>query len=225
MLKRAAVIAHLNRAGLSLGVAGRIVYAAPYLENLEFQVVDPWEVYCDAPPEFSPGEGLKIIRPVPDRRTWFHPAHAPAPFRTDYFLYIVNSRFVMLGADKPSSPYGELTPDLTDFIWWERGMFDVNRERSLRNGEMRVSVKGWHDHAKPPFGTFESTADPKTTRFTVKKFSEEDEAAAREASETAVSKLSINASLALRIALRRLLCIEPSQDVPVPHEQRGGPPP
>jgi hypothetical protein len=208
MLKRAAIIAPLNRAGLSLGVAGRVVYAAMMLENLVFDIVDPWDVYYDAATEFDPETGLFGVRKLPHNRdTWFDPAHSPASAEADFFLAVVNSRFVMLGTDDPGSTYGELTPDLTDFVWWENAMYDHVRERS-RDGEVQLSVKGVGDHSPAPFGTFDNTADPKTITFKIKPATDEDEKAAEAAKNNPVSMLTINASLALRIALRRLLYID-----------------
>lgn len=207
MLKRAAIVAPLNRAGLSLGVAGRIVYAAMMLEDLIFDIVDPWDVYYDAGTAFDPETGLFGVRHLPHNRdTWFDPAHAPAAAPADFYLSVVDSRFVMLGADDPDAAYGELTPDLTDFVWWEGGMYDHLRERG-RDGEVELSVKGAGDHSPAPFGTFDNTADPKTIRFKVKSSTDADLKAAEEAKNNPVTTLTINASLALRIALRRLLNI------------------
>src|SRR3954469_21866440 len=42
MIKRAAVIAPLNKSGLSLQVAGKIGVAALMLEDFYFDVIDPW---------------------------------------------------------------------------------------------------------------------------------------------------------------------------------------
>ena len=138
--------------------------------------------------------------------TWFDPAHPPALAEADFFLAVVNSRFVMLGTDDPSVAYGELTPDLTDFVWWENAMYDHLRERS-HDGEVQLSVKGVGEHS-PVFGSFDKTTDPKTISFKIKPATDEDEKAAKEAKDNPVSMLTINASLALRIALRRLLYID-----------------
>src|ERR1019366_421792 len=41
MVKRAAIVAPLSRCGLSLKVAGKIVFAAPSIEDLSFEIFDP----------------------------------------------------------------------------------------------------------------------------------------------------------------------------------------
>lgn len=208
MLKRAAIAAPLTKAGLSLGVAGRIVYAAMMLEDLIFDIVDPWDVFYDAASTFDPETGLYEPRKLPHNRdTWFDPARRPAAEDDDFRICIVDSKYVLLGVGKPDAAYGELTPDLTDFLWWENSMYD--HIRALGNdGVLHLSVKGIGDHSPVPFGTFDVTENPKTLTFRTKAATEKDGEDAGQAYENPTSLLTINASLALRIALRRLLHID-----------------
>lgn len=208
MLKRAALVAPLNRAGLSLGVAGRIVYAAMMLEDLIFDIVDPWDVYYDAATPFDPETGHCEPRALPHSRdTWFDPAHRPTAEDDDFRICIVDSKYVLLGVGKPDAAYGELTPDLTEFIWWENSMHDHIRALG-KDGVLHLSVKGIGDHSPVPFGTFDVTENPKTLTFRTKAATEKDGEDAGQAFENPTSLLTINASLALRIALRRLLHID-----------------
>lgn len=212
MLKRAAIIAALTKAGLSLGVAGRMVYSAILLEDLVFEICDPWQVHFDAGSNRDPETGLYQERQRPhNRETWFDPAHPPALSEADFYIAVVNARFVMFGTDQADVPYGELSSDLTDFIWWTSGIYDEFRQ-NIRDGVLDLSVRGVRDHSPAPFGTFDTTADPKTIRFTVKESTDADERIAEEARENPVTVLTINASLALRIALRRLLHIDSPAD-------------
>src|SRR5919205_4095030 len=65
MLKRAAVISPLNKLGFSLQVAGRIVYAAPLLEDLIFPIVDPWSANFALFSDSDPKTGLPQRRTLP----------------------------------------------------------------------------------------------------------------------------------------------------------------
>jgi hypothetical protein len=212
MLKRAAIIAPLQRSGLSLGVAGRIVYAAMMLEDLVYDIVDPWAAAYDAATAFDHETGLFQPRKLPHNRdTWFDPAHPPATDQADFFLSVINSKFVMFGADNPDGAFGELTPDLTDFIWWDNAMYDDIKARA-KNGVLQLSVLGIGDHSPAPFGSFDNTANPKTLAIKTKTAASDDEKSAEQAKKNPVSMLTINASLALRVALRRLLYIEKPPD-------------
>ena len=129
----------------------------------------------------------------------------------DYVISIVNSRFVMVGN---LGLLGELTPDLTNFVWWDNAMWAHIKAR-VSNDMLQLSVRGTDDHSPFPFGTFDKTANPRTIPFKVKTPTADDERAAERAKDNQVSNLTINASLSVRLALRRLLYI----DEPLPRRK------
>jgi hypothetical protein len=212
MVKRAALIAPLNKNGLSLQVAGKIVSAALMLEDFYFDLVDPWDAVFDAGGKFDRATGL-FPRRAPLRKCdkWIEPNATKVAEALDYRISIVDSRFVVIGDLGVS---GELTPDLTDFVWWDNAMYDHVKGR-VKDGVLRLSVRGTHDHVPAPFGSFDTTDDPKTIGFKIKSPTSDDEKEAEKVKENPVSVLAINASLSLRIALRRLLYI----DGPAPNQK------
>jgi hypothetical protein len=205
MVMRAAVIAPLNKNGLSLHVAGKIVSAALMLEDFYFHLIDPWDAVFDAGGEFDHATGL-FPRRARLRRSakWIEPDAPKAAEKLDYHISIVDSRFVIIGNLGVS---GELTSDLTDFVWWDNAMYDHVKSR-VKDGVLQLSVRGTHDHAPAAFGSFDTTHDPKTIAFKIKSPTSDDEKDAEEAKENPFSVLAINANLSLRIALRRLLYID-----------------
>jgi hypothetical protein len=209
MVKRAAVIAPLNKSGLSLQVAGKIVSAALMLEDFYFDMIDPWNAAFDAAGPFDHATGLFPRRAqLLDCDKWIEPDAPKKTDELDYRIVIIDTRFVVIGDLGVS---GELTPDLTDFIWWDNVMYDHVKGR-VKGGVLQLSVRGTNDHSPVPFGTFDVTEDPKTIPFTVKTPTTKDEEEAAQAKENPVSMLTINASLTLHIALRRLLYMDKPPD-------------
>lgn len=81
------------------------------------------------------------------------------------------------------------------------------------DGTIHLSVRGKDDHLK--WGTFHKTRNAKTIAFRVKRLTAADQIEADHTQQFPVSQLIVNASLSLRIALRRLLYI----DLPLPHRK------
>ena len=213
MVKRCAVIAPLNRNGLTLTVAGKTVAAALMLEDFYFGVIDPWHAVFDPGGQIDPKTGLTPRRaPLRDRDRWIEPQ---APKASDDFAYkisIVNSRYVIIGT---FGVLGELAPDFSDFIWWDEAIYD-HVKRRVKDGALELSVRGTDDHHSPhPFGTFDATTRPKTIPFKIKTPTADDKEAAEYAKENPVTELTVNAILSLKFALRRLLYI----DVPLPRRK------
>ncbi len=205
MVKRAALIAPLNKAGLSLAVAGRIVCAAPMLEDLEFDIVDPWHMFYEFDHELRMFQPRKFPHP---RAVWFAPDQMLATANDFVRLEVIDSHYVNIRIGESGGTYGELTRDLTDFVWWENAMYD---HLPRVGGEAQLSVLGVQDHLPAPPGSFSKGNDPKTLRFSTKTVTEEDERAARGATKSHVSMLIIDVEFALRVALRRLLYVDKPQ--------------
>jgi hypothetical protein len=205
MLKRATVIAPFNKNGLSLQVAGKIVSVAAMLEDLYFDAIDPWEAVFDAAGEFDHATGLRPRRAqLRDCDKWLERNAPKTTEDIDYLISIVDTRFVVIGDLGVS---GELTPDLTDFLLWDHAYYSHVKE-SAKDTVLHLSVRGIRDHSPVPFGTFDVTKNPKTIPFRIKTPTSRDEEEVAQAKKNPVSMLTINASLALRIALRRLLYID-----------------
>src|SRR5215469_1117223 len=172
MMKRAAVIAPLNKSGLSLQVAGEIVAAAVMLEDFYFDVIDPWNAVFDAAGPFDHTTGLFPRRTqLRDFDKWIEPDAPKETDTLDYRILIIDMRFVVIGRLGVS---GELTPDLTDFIWWDNAMDDHVKGR-VKDGMLQLSVRGTNDHLPVPFGTFDVTDDPKMIPFMIKTPTSKDE--------------------------------------------------
>jgi hypothetical protein len=198
MLKRVAVIAGLNRCGLSLTVAGRIVFAAPFVDDFLFDIIDPIAEIFDFTTPYDAVTGLPPKRKEPDPHGWFDP---PRPVTTepdfDWFLEVVDSHFVMLISAQGSDVFGELSEDQTDFLWWHDTV------------EYRTSNPGTPEekHLGPKFD-HDKSMSAELLRYQVKDSTEQDKERAAFAIANPVTKISVNVSSTLKIALRRLLYIE-----------------
>jgi hypothetical protein len=196
MVKRASAIAPLNQLKLSLEVAGRIVYAAPILEDLTFGIIDPWDITFDAGSEFDHKTKLWERRKAPHNRDkWFDPKFPVAEDEADYFIEIINGRYVGCRVSRKDPPgvFGELVDDMTCFVWWRRAV-----------PHMGPSV----GEAKPQWQYDQSMSAEMLRSFDFKDDTDEDEAAAKAACENPISQITINASVALRAALRRLVFVD-----------------
>ncbi|TAN56092.1 MAG: hypothetical protein EPN26_04320 [Rhodospirillales bacterium] len=170
MVKRAAVVAQFNRCGLSLSVAGQVVYAAPMLEDFAADLDDPIDAFRKADPH-----GL------------YSPSNRPCKSEIDYTIEIVNARYVVDSSCDVIGVYGELTADGTEFLWWKN------------------SVPYYGD---TPAWEHNRSMSPELLNFTLKEVNENDEEEAQFYYRNSQTRISINVSLTLRIALRRLLYID-----------------
>ena len=110
MVKRAAIVAPLSRCGLSLKVAGKIVFAAPSIEDLSFEIFDPLQT-----------------DPASVERRFFDPQTSPEISAAPPMgIQILNGTYVRLRLGEVDSgfAFGRLTQDGTDFIAWSPRVSD-----------------------------------------------------------------------------------------------------
>jgi hypothetical protein len=121
----------------------------------------------------------------------YDPSKPVTLHNTDHFFEIINSRYVVSKpfSDQEGHVLGELTPDRSDFIVWQGATFD-----HIIAGE------------KPQPTLID---DAGLRAIASKKATQLDEEAAAFARANPTSKISVNAGMALRAALRRLLYIDP----------------
>ncbi len=201
MVKRAAVVTPLNKCGLSLKVAGKIAYADILLESLLFDIIDPIQAIFEPTGEWDPVTKLPPKRKRPDKHGWFDPTKPASAEKNDHFIEIIDGRYASSGAkgDRPRI-FGELTPDGTDFIVWYGSVWD----KLVEPGEQKETDLPNEFHPRFALG-------PQLRKFESTKPTETDVARAELAWRNPVSRVSVNVSLTLRVALRRLLYIDPAQ--------------
>jgi hypothetical protein len=211
-LKRAAVIAALNRARFSLAVSGRIAYLLP-LDSLLYGICDPCTILLDAFKDVDPVSGLppRVKQPKAD---WFDPdTPAKADPEDDWLIEIYEDRFVgqVCGTDLLGI-YGDLRDEGTRFVSW------FASHRLIQSGG--AAEEG--AHAPLPHKVSEFIAkweyswsdriDLKFLDYQFEDHSGDDDQLSLAAQATIRSplfKTTVNASLAVKKALRRYLGIEP----------------
>jgi len=195
--KRTALIAGLNRAGLSLAVSGQIAYLLPRDQFLYF-TCDPVRSLLNSAGKRDPVTGLPPRLKLP-KANWCDPDKpARANPKNDWLIEIYDGRFVgrIIGSKHAPLIYGDLRDQRTRFVLWRpfRACFDgPNETRHL---------EPWYVETEPRF----SDAD-------YEKHDADDDPlcrAAERAVRNPVFKTTINATLAIRMALRRYLGIEPA---------------
>lgn len=197
MFKRLAVISAVHEASFNLQVAGRVARVLPSADLL-YRTHDPISALCETA---GPGQD-RDYPPRAVRAKWFKPDEpAAVDAEYDWLLEIFDRRFVALVAQgkRVRMVYGDLRNDGTKFVSW--GSIHA------------LSVSAATGDGRKP-GTQGSTSDQVDAR-SVELGSEEredpDEALVLEASAAKwrpISTMSINASLAIRLAVRRYLDIE-----------------
>jgi hypothetical protein len=189
MLKRAALIYPLHEhGGLSLQVSGKVVYADSIIESLLFDTVDPWQVHhrmADGAP------GAK------EEWRWFSSNANPVAEPKDYHISLINGHYVASGVGESRRVYGQLTSDRTDVVVYRGAVWD---ELIKPSGK----IPDWlHNEFHP-----KSTLTGNSRVFKSIDPDQSDQYAAKRALENPISTFSVNASLTLRMAMRRLLKIE-----------------
>jgi hypothetical protein len=214
VLKRAAVIAVLNRAGLSLAISGFVAYSLPF-HTLLYETVDPWTVLFGRLPDSNVGAPLlpeRVKRPIAD---WFAP-HRPskADPENDCLISIFDSRFVGAVYRGKETPviFGDLRNDATSFVaWWPLGggipqMGPViEAVLSGRSAKFLNHVSDWEDPTR-------WSKELKALGYRYEKHNEDHDPlciAAKASFRGPIVTTSVNVSLAIRKALRRYLNIEP----------------
>jgi hypothetical protein len=208
VLKRAAVIAALNRAGLSLAVAGQIALFLPY-RTLLYAVCDPSTILLERAEADDSKETLsRRDRP---RTDWFDPDKpAIAEPMADWSIKIYDGRFVGAVYKLEGEPVivGELRADRTRFTVW----LPLHRRRPLLGSAIEQLAR---DLLSDRFVESWETPNPKELSrlgYQYEKHAGENDPLRLAAAATVRSPLfcsKVNVGLAIRKALRRYLYLEP----------------
>ena len=227
VLKRAAAIAALNRAGLSLAVSWHVAYALPF-RTLLYEICDPSSILFQTSAVPDPLNGLppRVKRP---RAAWFNPnTPAEADPGSDWVVNIYDGRFVgvIYNAKDPPRIFVDLHNNGATFIgWWPlrqrvctatdgscvRRIFRANAPldflTALGNGKARrrgpKSLNLW----ATDFERHDGDRDPLCI-------------AAYASIRSPLVTTSVNVTLAIRKALRRYLDIEPVVSASAPKSTR-----
>ena len=218
VLKRAAVIGILNRAGLSLAVAGQIAYFLPY-HTLLYEICDPCTILLQHSTDVDPQTGLPplVDQPWVD---WFDPAKpAKAEPETDWLIEIYDGRFVGVIYDAKDEPtiFGDLRKEGTSFVAWLPlhrrdqiiGCAIEKLSQELPYHGLVDFVAEWEAPVKWPL-------ELKLLDYKHERHDADGDPLVIAAEATARSPLfrtTVNVSLAIRKALRRYLGIEPAEPV------------
>jgi hypothetical protein len=185
---RLAIAGELNRCGIPLVPASKIIHADMWIEDFLIGVVDPFQMFFDG---FDQKTKRYIRREGEvDPDGLYDPTKPVTPHKTDQFIEIINNRYVISKpfADEEGHVLGELMPDKSDFIVWYGATFN----HIIAGEKLRPTL----------------IDDSGLRAITSKKPTPEDEENAGFARANPTSKLSVNAGMALRAALRRLLYID-----------------
>jgi hypothetical protein len=213
-LKRAAVIAALNRAGFSLAVSARIAYYAPFHTAL-YELCDPCAILLQSSTDVQLGSGLP---PRAQKRLvdWFDEGSPARPDSgTDWIVKIYEARFVGIQYKPKDLPiiFGDLRDAGTRFVAWlplhrKSQFMGCGIEKLAREfGRERLAeaVAAWEDPTR-------WSRELNLLGYGYEKRASEGDPL-RAAAEAAISSplftATINISLAIRKALRRYLGIEP----------------
>jgi hypothetical protein len=212
-LKRAAVIAALNRAGLSLPVSAQIAYFAPFHTAL-YDVIDPSVILLDGSSAFG-ADGLPPSLPRP-RTDWFE---RNRPLRSDadgdWWIEIHEYRFVAVkyGGKRSAIVFGDLRDAGTRFVAWipshrMDGFVGCGIERLA--AELRPNAAqayaAWEDPTR-------WSRELKALGYSHEERDKHDalRAVAAAVIESPLFIMRVNVSLAIRKALRRYLGIDAAE--------------
>jgi hypothetical protein len=211
-LKRAAMIAALNRAGSSLKVSSQIAYFAPFHTAL-YEVIEPRAILFDRSAVIDPETGLpsRLRQPLTD---WFDPYQpAKAEPASDWMVQIFDGRFVGItyGPKQGSVIFGDLRDDGARFVGWLPlhqsdqfiGCAIEKLAKELGREKLAAAIVAWEDPNK-------WTRELGALGYLFEEHGDDDplRAAAVTALQRALFTTTINVSLAIKQALRRYLAIE-----------------
>jgi hypothetical protein len=208
-LKRAAVIAALNRARFSLAVSGRVAYLLPF-----DTLVDPRLALFDLMADVDPESGLPP-RVEQLKADWLDSDNfAKANPEHDSLIEIYEDRFVavLFGADARPSIYGDLREDGTRFVSWVSSLQQIQLGGAAEEGAQASLPHKIGDFVavwKHP----SDRIDPDFLDYQFEDHSADDDplrVAAQATARSPLFKTTVNTSLAIRKALRRYLGIEPA---------------
>jgi hypothetical protein len=216
VLKRAAVISVLSRAGWNLEVSGQIAYFLPF-HTLLYSVCDPVVIlqrtaYVDPKTEFPP----RVEQPKVD---WFDPDKPCETEAGDWLLEIYEGRFVGVSYQAKAAPtiFGDLRKDGASFVAW----FPFYRKPHLLGSPIEQLARELLTYRFIDFVA--DWGNPTKWRREFKlinyRYEKHDEAhdpicmAADAAVHSPLFKTTINLSLTIRKALRRYLGIEREENI------------
>jgi len=213
VFKRTAVIAALNRAGLSLAVSGQIAYFFPYHTWL-FEICDPRTILLQVSEDGDAVNGIpaRVKQPALD---WFDlDKPAKADPNTDWLVEIYDGRFVaaIYRAEDEPLIFGDLREEGTKFVAW----FPLHRRPQFSGATEEIVKELLPDRFVDFVAQWENplkwSRELDLIDYKVEKHPDSDplRIAAEAAVRSPVFKTSINISLALRKALRRYLRIDPT---------------
>jgi hypothetical protein len=180
---RLSIAGELNRCGIQLIPASKIIYADPFLADFLLTSVDPREAFFEFDQNLKP-----VRRKNADPDGFFDPKKPVGPHSTDQFIEIVNGRYVFTKRTHDVGfILGELTPGKSDFILWAGSTYDY-----IEGKQPRPSL----------------IDDSGLRAIVTKNPTRADQKAAKFARSNSISKITVNAGMALRAALRRLLFID-----------------
>jgi len=218
-LKRAAVISALNQTGLSLSVAGQIALFAPY-HTLLYTVCDPLVILFQRSAENEPKTGLppRIERPVVN---WFDPRKpATADTATDWGIEIFENHFVGIRYDGSidATIFGDLRQQATRFVAWlpfpRRDQFAGGVVERIAQTLVADGLVNWvAEYEDPSRWSKKTIKDLRRWGYQLEHHGQPADSlrgAAAAVIRSPVFKTTINISLAIRIALRRYLGMEPT---------------
>jgi hypothetical protein len=207
--KRLAVIASLNQSGFSLAMAGKIAYFLP-MDHMLYTICDPSFILLNTTAKIDSKSGLppRLEEPKAD---WFTPKKpAKADPENDWLIEIYDGRFVGSIYPEETEPtiYGDLRSS-SQFVAW------FPHHESMGHASGMLSAKWQHpwrmadrlDHRFLNYQFEDHNANDDPLRL-----------AAEAAVRSPVVETTINASLAVRKALRRYLGLEPA----IPDSKIGG---
>jgi hypothetical protein len=204
--KRLALLAAINEAGFSLTLAGQMAYLLPS-DNLLYQTYDPITVLFDPTANVDRGRGLPPRLESP-KFDWFD-ADKPAtadPDR-DWLLEIYDGRFVALVFQRRRGNliYGDLRKAGTQFVsWWPfQAQLQLN-DLSSTGADVAPKWEGRRSSA--------DRIDPRFLDYRYENHDSDDDPLTRmayAAAQRPIFTTTINMTLAIRLALRRYLGIEP----------------
>ena len=188
-LMRLAIAGELNRSGVPLIAASKIIHADMWLDDFQMSLFDPFQMFVEWNAEQKRYVRSATAKGDPDGL--YDKKNPVAAHKHDQHIEIINNRFVVSKPfmDKEGTMLGELSHDKADFIIWYGHTFDhVVEGKKLRPTLIDNS------------GLWKKTLSKKPTKA--------DEKAAAYARANPTSKLSVNGGMALRAAVRRLLYID-----------------
>jgi hypothetical protein len=201
-LKRAAVIAALNRAGLSLAVSSGVAFFLPFHTAL-------YEV-CD--PIFLRRTGAGELR---TKVHWFDPNRpAQAEPESDWRVEIYDGRFVGATYGPKQTPviFGDLRDAATRFVAWlplhriDQFVGCAIEKLAIETGREKLgeAVAAWEEPTK-------WTRELNSLGYSFERHDDDDPPRATAAAtvNSSLFTMTVNVSLAIRRALRRYLGIEP----------------